>query len=220
VYVDGILIVSNSLEWIESAKRAIGEQLRMTNFVEVKFFLEMDIVRTTEVGSISLAHKQYNKETPEKYGMLESTPSKVPIAPSHYRDGEVASNHDKVALSPQKPETFRAIPGSMNFLCMYTRPDSAFAVSVTSMRQRAPTQLHTKQLNRLQCYLYYGTRLMGITCGRPSRDNATCIKVFSDSNWAADTTTRRTQSGEVAMLDSEVVKWNSKQQEVVALSTT
>jgi hypothetical protein len=32
----------------------------------------------------------------EKYGMLDSTLSKVPIAPTHYRDGEVASDQDKV----------------------------------------------------------------------------------------------------------------------------
>jgi hypothetical protein len=38
VYVDDILIVSYSLKWIESAKRAIWEHLlRMTDFDEAKF---------------------------------------------------------------------------------------------------------------------------------------------------------------------------------------
>jgi hypothetical protein len=101
---------------------------------------------------------------------------------------------------------------------MCTSPDIAFAISVINTRQTAPTQLHMKQLKRLLRYLN-GTRLVGITYGRPSRDNAEDIKVFSDSDWAADTTTMRSQSGEVVMLNGGAVSWTSKQQEVVALST-
>jgi hypothetical protein len=74
------------------------------------------------------------------------------------------------------------------------------------------------QLKRLLRYLN-GTRPIGITYGRLSQDNANDIKVFSDSDWAADTTTRRSQSREIAMLNGGAVSWTSKQQEVVALST-
>jgi hypothetical protein len=61
---------------------------------------------------------------------------------------------------------------------------------------------------------------MGVTYGRPSQDNAEDIKVFPNSDWAADTTTMRSQFGEVVMLCGGAVTWTSKQQEVVALSTT
>jgi hypothetical protein len=101
----------------------------------------------------------------EKHGMFDNTPLKVPMAPTHYRDGEVASDHDKVALTPSEHETLRAILGYVNFLCMCTRLDLAFALNVISRRQIAPTQLHMKQLKRLHRYLN-GTRPMGITYGR------------------------------------------------------
>jgi hypothetical protein len=120
--------------------------------------------------------------------MLHSTPSKMPMAPTHYRDGEVASNHDKVALSPQKHETFRAILGSMNFLCMCTRPNIAMRLVSPACGKRL---LHNCTRKRILRYLCYGIGLMGITYGRPSPDNAACIKVFSDSDRAAGTTTRR-----------------------------
>jgi hypothetical protein len=59
---------------------------------------------------------------------------------------------------------------------------------------------------------------MGITYGWPSHDNADDIKVFSDSEWAANTTTRRSQYGEVVMLNNGgAVSWTSKQHEVVSL---
>jgi hypothetical protein len=70
--------------------------------------------------------------------MLDNTPSKVPMAPTHYRDGEVASDKDKVGLAPPEHETFRAILGSVNFRCMCYKPDITFAISVISMRQTAP----------------------------------------------------------------------------------
>jgi hypothetical protein len=62
----------------------------------------MDIVKNREVGTISLSHEQYTKEIFEKYGMLDNTPSKVPMAPTHYQDGEVASDHDKVDITRSK----------------------------------------------------------------------------------------------------------------------
>jgi hypothetical protein len=148
----------------------------MTDFGEAKFILGMDIIGNREAGTISLFQEQYTKEILEKYGMLDSTPSKVPMAPTHYRDGEVASDQDKMDLTPSEHETFRAILRSVNFLCMCTRPYIAFAITVISRRQTAPTQLHMKQLKCLLRYLN-GTRPMGITYGRSSQDNAEDIKV-------------------------------------------
>jgi hypothetical protein len=60
VYVDDILIVSDSVKWIESAKRAIGDEFRMKDFGEAKFILGMDIVRNKEAGTISLSISRNN----------------------------------------------------------------------------------------------------------------------------------------------------------------
>jgi hypothetical protein len=57
VYVDDILIVSDSLKWIESAKRAIGEQFHMTGFGEAKFILGMDSVKSREAETVSRFHE-------------------------------------------------------------------------------------------------------------------------------------------------------------------
>jgi hypothetical protein len=81
-------------------------------------------------------------------------------------------------MTPPEHETFRAILGSVNFMCMYTRFDIPFAINMISKRQTAPTQLHMKQLKRLLRYLN-GTRSISIIYGMPSQDNADNIKVFS-----------------------------------------
>jgi hypothetical protein len=114
VYEDDILIVSNLLKWIELAKRAIGEEFRMKDFGEAKFILGMDIVINREAGTVSLSKEQYTKEILKKYGMLDNTPSKVPMASTHNRGGEVAFDQHKVAFTPSEHETFRVVLGSVN----------------------------------------------------------------------------------------------------------
>jgi hypothetical protein len=151
--------------------------------------------------------------------MLDNTPSNVTITPMHYRDGEVASDQDKMALTPSKHETFRSILKCVSCLCMCTRHNIAFEINVISKRQTAPTQLHMTQLKRMLRYLN-GTRPMGITFGRSSQDNAEDIKVSSFSDWEAETSTKRSQFGEVVMLNGGAVSWTSNHQEVVAQSTT
>jgi hypothetical protein len=49
------MIVSDSLKWIESAKRAIGKQFYMTDFGEAKFILGMDIVKNREAWTINIS---------------------------------------------------------------------------------------------------------------------------------------------------------------------
>jgi hypothetical protein len=58
------------------------------------------IVRNKEAEAVSLSHEKYTKETFEKYGMLGITPSEVPMAPTHYLDGKIASDQNKVAMLP------------------------------------------------------------------------------------------------------------------------
>jgi hypothetical protein len=113
--------------------------------------------------------------------MLDNTPSKVPMVLTHYRDGEVASDRDKMALTPSEHEKFRAILESIIFLWVCTRRAIAFAISVISRRHTTPTQSHKMHLKRLLCYLN-GTRPMCITYRQPSQDNAEDIKVLSESD--------------------------------------
>jgi hypothetical protein len=176
----------------------------MSDFGEAKFILGMKIVRKGGAGTISLSQEHYTKEILEKYGILDNTPSKVPMAHTHYRDREVAFDHEKGALSPLEHETFRDILGQVDNSCMCTIPDIAFAVSVTKRWQTTSTQMHMKHLKR---FLHYLSQLdkanenrlwEGIFTNNNTND---IIKAFSDSDRATYMTTRRSQSGEVVMLN-------------------
>eukprot|EP00873_Tetraselmis_striata_P042306 jgi/Tetstr1/462570/TSEL_007556.t1 len=57
VYVDDILVVSDSVEWIRSAKSAIGAEFNMTDFGEAAFVLGMDLTRCWASGTIRLSQE-------------------------------------------------------------------------------------------------------------------------------------------------------------------
>jgi hypothetical protein len=71
-----------------------------TGFGEAMFILGMDIAMNMVADNVNVFHEQDTKELMEKFGMPGITPCKVPMAPTPYRDGEVAIDQDKVALSP------------------------------------------------------------------------------------------------------------------------
>eukprot|EP00873_Tetraselmis_striata_P037639 jgi/Tetstr1/457903/TSEL_044421.t1 len=199
VYVDDILVVSDSVEWIRSAKSAIGAEFNMTDFGEAAFVLGMDLTRCWASGTIRLSQEQYTLELLEKYGMQDCSPAKTPMGSGHYTDLASASDADKAPLSREDHETYRAILGSVNFLTMCTRPDLAFAISVLSRFQSAPQKIHLMQLKRVLRYLK-GTPGMGINYGATEPGGARLV-VYSDSDWAADTSNRRSQSGDISMLN-------------------
>jgi hypothetical protein len=132
VYVDNILVVSDSLDLLSTAKAHIRQKYNMTDFGPTIAILGMDTTHDLSVGTVRLPQEQYTTEILEKYGMPDSNPSTLPMSPTHYRDVDSSSPSDHVALSPADRETFRAILGYVNFLCMCTRHDIAFAINVTS----------------------------------------------------------------------------------------
>jgi hypothetical protein len=82
----------------------------MTKFGEAKFILGIDIVGNREAGTIILSYEQYTNEILEKYGTLDNTPSKMPMAPTHHRDVEVASDYDKVVLQLGTDSYTKVVP--------------------------------------------------------------------------------------------------------------
>eukprot|EP00873_Tetraselmis_striata_P036549 jgi/Tetstr1/456813/TSEL_043487.t1 len=159
----------------------------------------MDLTRCWASGTIRLSQEQYTLELLEKYGMQDCSPAKTPMGSGHYKDLASASDAEKAPLSREDHETYRAILGSVNFLTMCTRPDLAFAISVLSRFQSAPQKIHLMQLKRVLRYLK-GTPGMGITYGATEPGGARLV-VYSDSDWAADTSNRRSQSGDISMLN-------------------
>jgi hypothetical protein len=97
-----------------------------------------------------------------------------------------------------------------------TRPDVAYGVNTLAQYGSNPGKKHMQAAKHLLRYLR-GTSNFGLTLGGKS-DCADLIG-WTDSDWAANTDTRRSVGGFVFDVAGGSILWSSKKQPTVALST-
>ena len=111
--------------------------------------------------------------------------------------------------------------GSLLYL-FATRPDICAAVVEPSRHVSNPTTTSWHAARHILKYLA-GTADKGIAFTKSTQnftqDAEVVIKAFSDSDWVGSKTTRRSISGFVAFMAGGPIRWKSKKQSVVALSS-
>ncbi|KAG5874106.1 hypothetical protein JTB14_022073 [Gonioctena quinquepunctata] len=104
--------------------------------------------------------------------------------------------------------------GSLIHLCVCTRPDIACAVGKVS--HFLEKRIHWNMVKRIMKYLK-GSMNLGIQF---KADEEMILKGFSDADYAADTTTKRSISGYIFNLRNSPILCGSQKQHSVSLSTT
>ncbi|KAL0541036.1 hypothetical protein IC582_021066 [Cucumis melo] len=102
------------------------------------------------------------------------------------------------------PSLYHKLVGSLQYLT-FTRPDIAFSINRVSQFMDKSTVIHfliVKRILRCLC----GTLTLGINF----RKNSFPLQTFCDSDWAGDTSDRRSTSGFIAFLGSNPISWSSK----------
>jgi hypothetical protein len=109
---------------------------------------------------------------------------------------------------------YRSAVGSLIYLVTGTRPDIAVAVGEVSKYLENPGRLHWAAVKRILRYLK-GTLEMSLLVKPESTD----VVGYSDADWAGDTDTRRSTTGNIFKFGGTPICWKSKRQPTVALST-
>jgi histone deacetylase 1/2 len=97
-----------------------------------------------------------------------------------------------------------------------TRPDLAFAVNRVCQYLHAPTTVHWTAVKRIIRYLKF-TESTGLLIRKKS---PLIVSGFSDADWAGSRDDRRSTSGFVVFLGSNVVSWSARKQPTVSRSST
>ncbi|XP_019091076.1 PREDICTED: uncharacterized protein LOC109128689 [Camelina sativa] len=119
VYVDDILIASNSDEVVASVKACLAKQFKTKGLGPAKFFLGLEIARNTD--GISVCQRKYCLDLLADSGLLGCKPNSVPMDPKIELTKETG-----VLLSDDRP--YRELIGRLLYLCI-TRPDITFAAA-------------------------------------------------------------------------------------------
>ncbi|XP_020699652.1 uncharacterized protein LOC110111921, partial [Dendrobium catenatum] len=192
VYVDDILLTGSNHSSIAKLVADLHTRFNMKNLGPVSYFLGLQV--TQQPNGIHLNQYKYAADLLNRAGMSESRPVNTPLPL-------------KLSVSPENsvpyshPELYRTLVGSLHYL-MLSCPDIMFDVNVLCQHMHHPQLFHFQLLKRLLKYIK-GT----IHYGLPILRSTLHLTAFSDSDWASDSTDRKSITGYCAFLGETLISW-------------
>ncbi|KAK9824528.1 hypothetical protein WJX72_011105 [[Myrmecia] bisecta] len=210
IYVDDILIASDTEREVESVKAAIKQVFDARDLGEASFFLGMIIERDRANRSIKLTQARMTANIVDKYGLSDAKPRSLPLDPAlRLMQGEGER------LDASTAESYAQLVGSLLYLSVCTRPDIAQAVGALSKFMASPTTIHWQAALGIVRYLA-GTAQYALNFG----GGDSTLEGYCDADYAGDLDTRRSTTGYVFILNGGAISWCSKRQPTVAASTS
>jgi len=205
VYVDDLLVTGSNPTTVEQLKHQIHLTFGIKDLGLLHYFLGIEA--TSVKGGILLSQKKFATDLLTDTGFLHSKATSTPL-PLHFN-----LNKDSGTLLSD-PSYYRMLVGKLNYLTN-TRPDLAYTAQTLSQFMQLP---HTSHLQALEHVLKYikGTVSHGLLI---QGSNQVVLQAYSDSDWAACSSTRRSITGYVLMLGKSAVSWKSKKQSTVSKSS-
>ena len=235
LYVDDLIIASNSVTHMLSIKRKLNAEYDMKDLGELDYCLGLSFARDRVARTIAIGQEHYIKATLEQFDMSKSWTVKTP------GDSNINLTKDQCPTSNEAKAEMITIPyreaiGCLLYIMCCTRPDIAFAVNTCARFMGNPGMEHWKAVGRIMRYLK-GTMKKSITMGSMidksevlgksaysllNSDNCKVDKKnvllgFSDANFGGCPDTRRSTTGFIFFFNGPI-SWNSKLQPTVAQS--
>jgi hypothetical protein len=215
LYVDDLLLFSNSLERLETLKRDLSSRFSMKDLGEAQYILGLQIERDRTARTLSISQREYVRKMLERAGLSDCRPAATPLETSVKLTK--ADCPTPPAPDPALVRLYQSAVGAIMYAMLGTRPDIAFAVTALSQFSSNPGQVHWTAVQRLLRYLA-GTLHYKLTYG-PPRQQAMAFYGYCDSDWGSDIDNRRSVTGYVFMLGGSAISWQAKKQHTVALSS-
>ncbi|CAL9006703.1 unnamed protein product [Prunus brigantina] len=160
-------------------------------------------------GTLHINQLKYAHDLLQKANLLNSKPASTPLAAKvllSVSDGALISN----------PTEYRELVGSLQYLTL-TRPDISFAVNTVAQFMSAPRTPHLVAAKRILMYIK-GTIDLGLSF--TPQPAAARLSAYSDADWSGCPDSRRSTTGYVITLGTNLISWCSKKQPTVSRSST
>ncbi len=208
VYVDDALFCGPDKSLVAELKAKFMEKWECRDLGEVKDFLRMRILR--KGSQIRIDQCAYLEKVLLRCGMQNAKSAPTPL-PTGYQP--VANT---APVDPALRSRFQTIIGSLLYIMLGTRPDIAYAVTKLSQFAANPSEDHLSKALYICRYLV-GTKSYSLVYDRASGLGLTAC---TDSDWASDPATRRSQTGYFLKLANGIFSWTSRAQKTIVLSST
>lgn len=206
VYVDDIIVASASLDLIQELKQFMDATFKIKDLGSLSYFLGIEAQRSER--GLNICQRKYALEILAETGFLECKPAPTPMA-----QGLKLSHGDGTPVDD--PSSYRRLVGRLLYLTA-TRPDIVYSVQQLSQFVDAPTDTHLSAAHRVLRYIKASP---GQGLFYPSNTDLH-LNMFSDSDWAMCSETRKSITGYCAYMGSALISWRSKKQVTVSRSSS
>lgn len=207
LYVDDFFIFYNSDELANKLKTSLKAHFTIKDLGEVKHMLGIKVVRTAD--ELKLSQKNYIEKLLERFGMTDCKVARTPL-PAGLKFS------DSVTCDSQLP--YQELIGCLMYLSVTTRPDISFAASFLSQYNTRYKTEHFVAAKNVLRYLK-GTMNLGLVYRKSVEHDKFRVCGYTDADWAngAD---RKSYTGFMFKLGSNVISWGCYKQSCIALSST
>ena len=215
LYVDDILLMGNNTTLMEQTKNSLKTSFSMKDMGEAQYILGIKIYRDRPRRLIGLSQKVYIDKILERFGMEMSKKGNVPISTGvQLRKSQCNMAHRDIGYMKDVP--YASAIGSIMYAMTCTRPDVAYALSMTSRHQASPGPDHWNAVKNILRYLNRTKNKFLVYGGQKEL----VVTGYSDASFMTDHDDKRSQSGFVFLLNGAAVSWRSWKQSTTADSTT
>ncbi|VDB90564.1 Bgt-51627 [Blumeria graminis f. sp. tritici] len=213
VYVDDLIICGKVLQQVVEIKQQLSSFFPIKDLGLIGTVIGWNITRDRSNRILNISQRDYLVDKVASFGLQDAKACATPM------DGYsgIVPGGEEESLADES--AYASAVGSLGYASNGTRPNICFATSQLGSFNSRPVDRHWNSVCRVLRYTkgsteYCVTYNFGPVSQTPSQELKATL--YSDSDYASDTTTRRSVSGYILMLGGGPVCWQAKRQKSVS----
>ena len=197
-------------------KRKLSSFFPVKDLGPIDTIIGWKISRERITRSLRISQAHYLADKIRSFGLVDA---KSFSSPMESYNGILPKQDDKQLADES---AYASAIGSLGYASNSTRPDISFAVSELSSFNSSPSIRHWNSVCRVFKYIKGSTDFHITDNFSPIFNTLTQdskVMLYSDSDFAADVTTRKSVSGYIMMLGNGPICWQSRRQKSISTST-
>ena len=215
-YVDDIVFAfkKDRDDEVKKIVESLSQVLTIKVVGELKWFLELHVIRNRTKRTIWLSQKAYIMKICNEF--IQTNPLRFPTTPIEIPE-LLPIDKDEI-VSDSSRTLYQQKIGSLLFAAIATRPDIAFAVLRLSRFNQRLGHKHHKAADRVFHYLF-ATQDHCIRYGGDVQDFSSFV-CASDASFGDNTLDQKSSQGYIIKLFGRTIAWRANKQDTVTTSST
>ena len=139
VYVNDLLIASQTLQEVSHMKAVLNEAFEMSDLKEARVIVSFRVIRDQNKHTLTLNQASYIEEVLQEEGMQDCSPVEVPMKQGLFITLNEAGDSDEASL-----KNLQQIVEKLMYIACSTQPNIAFAVGCLNQNIMNPQAEHIK----------------------------------------------------------------------------